>query len=90
MRDVSIGEDLHLLLGGAHEEKPRSEEEERGEELEAIGVCAVRRERVSISEHEGDLDDPRQPRSHERVAEDGVDHGRNGQMLRVCRHTPAC
>ena len=46
--------------------------------------------RRSIVQDEADLDDPRYPSSHQRVAEQSVNHGRKHELLGVARHCPPC
>jgi hypothetical protein len=89
VRNVCFVEELHLLFGGAHEQEAAGYEQERGHVLEAVGIRAVGLCSAAILEHEGNLDDARGACCHQSVSKDRVNHGRDGEMLRVCRHCPA-
>lgn len=89
MGDMRVGENLHLLLGGTHEEETGGIKEKRRKVLEAVGIIPIGRESVFIPKHEGDLYNSRQASGHQCIAKDGVNHGGNGKVLWVSRHAPA-
>jgi predicted GNAT family acetyltransferase len=72
-----VTEQLHLLLGGAHEEEATCVQQEGREVLEAVDIVVILAIRGDVecglvTKDEADLDDSGQASSHERVAEDGV------------------
>lgn len=54
--------------------------------LEAVGICSIWAERGLILQDERDLNDPHGTCGHQGISEDGVDHGTQHQLLRVCGH----
>lgn len=94
MSDVMIAQELHLLLGGAHEQEATGVEQEGWQILEAVDlivVLAIRShvESSLVAEDEADLDDPGQTRGHERVAKYGMNVGAQVKSLRVTAHAPS-
>lgn len=72
-----VTQELHLLLGGPHEEEAAGLKQEGCQVLEAVDlvvVLAVRSDAESslVAEDEADLDDPGQTCCHERVAENSM------------------
>ena len=89
MRDPRITEQLHLLLRRAHEEETTRIKQENRQVLETVRVLSVLADGVLVAQDEANLDEPRQPRRHERVSEYGVHHRTQHQTLRVRTHGPA-
>ena len=68
--DVVIAQELHLLLGGAHEQEATGVEQEGWQILEAVDLIVILAVRCDVegglvTEDEADLDDPGQTCSHE-------------------------
>lgn len=59
---------------------------ERGKVLETVWFAD---QTATISEHEGDLDDAGGAGGHQGIAEDGVDHGAQREVLGMRTHGPA-
>lgn len=55
--------------------------------LEAVRFSTVHANSALIAQDKRDLNNARQTRRHERVAEDRVDHGADHEMLRMRRHS---
>jgi hypothetical protein len=75
--DVVVAQELHLLLGGPHEEEATSVKQEGWQVLEAVDLVIVLAvwgdvESSLVAEDEADLDDPGQTCCHERGAKDSV------------------
>ena len=93
--DVMIAQELHLLLGGAHEQESTGVEQEGWQILETVDLVVVLAVRSNVesrlvTEDEADLDNPRQTCGHERVTKDGVDMGAEVESLWVAAHAPSC
>lgn len=89
MSDTSLGQQQHLLLSGAHEEKTTSIQQEGRQELETVGILSIAGDGICVSQDETDFDDASDTSSHQGVAKDTVDHGTEMQLLRVATHGPA-
>ena len=89
MGDAEVGEQLHLLLGGAHEQETTGKEQEGRKELEAVLLVQVLRNSIGVAEDKANLDDAGQASGNQSVAKDGMDHGGEHERLRVARHAPA-
>lgn len=66
----------------------RGETYEWWQVLETVCVGAIGAEGALISQHEGDLDDSRDTRSHQRITEDSMNHRADHEVLRMARHSP--
>jgi hypothetical protein len=89
VRDVCVVEKLHLLFRGSHEHEAPCNEQERRHVLEAVGIRAIGCGGASIFQDERDLDNTSRSCRHQRIPKNGVDHGRDREMLRMRGHGPA-
>lgn len=54
--------------------------------MKAVGISTIHTESAAIPQHERNFNDSRSSRSHERVAEERVNHSADHRVLRVTRH----
>jgi hypothetical protein len=92
--NVMVTQELHLLLGSAHEQEATGVKQEGWQILEAVDLVVVLAVRSDIrgslvAEDEADLDNPGQACTHERVAEDGMNVGAQVESLWVAAHAPS-
>jgi hypothetical protein len=89
MGDFSLRQKQHLLFGGTQKEEATGIQQERRQELEAVGILSIFRDGVGVFQDETDFDDASNTSSHQGVAKDAVYHGTDVQRLSMTTHGPA-